>query len=238
MVFRIRSHIARVAVAVAFIGVVSSGVLMAFVDDRPAAEKAESWAAAEVKAGRLPVRYDDVITLPSAQRRAVFANMSPEQKSELWKAQLRRFVAENRLSTQQLDFVNRFVALLTPAAYTPGTQERERAQDAMGPMCKEKVDLFTKEQRRAFTTIGPKSDESGDGFLVAFVRTAKQLFEPQSAVAGAAHSLCQCTSSFCESNCTESFPGTTCAQVSCTTNDQGCGCGNLFNCDWQCVPPD
>lgn len=83
--------------------------------------KAPSFAASEATAARkwvarnkarLPDRYDDLVAYPMAHRRAIYAELSPKVRSELWTQQLRRYrLAHPRLSAAQARVVDQAARL-------------------------------------------------------------------------------------------------------------------------------
>lgn len=84
-----RARFLRLAggVAVAATVLVKSGT-PAFAQGKDAAA-ADAWVTAH--AGRLPDRYDDVVKLPLAHRRAVHAALPPAARSRLWVEHIDRF---------------------------------------------------------------------------------------------------------------------------------------------------
>src|SRR4029453_1206815 len=69
------------------------------LDGRPACVKAEDWVRAH--SGDLPTLYDQLASYPMSHRRAIFGNLAPEARADLWREQLSRFQAERDLTLEQ-----------------------------------------------------------------------------------------------------------------------------------------
>jgi len=234
---------ARGTVSALFIGVVSTTALMAFVDTRPADMKAAEWAAAAEEANRLPTSYDEFVALSFARRDAAMERMSADQKSALWREHMRRFEADNVLTAEQKVIVQRNAALLTPEAYGPESPAKDAIRKQVLEICKILPTLFSPEQIAAFKHVGPPAGPNEEPIVVKVVRGFEQALGPGFLRAGSTLIPdCDCTDSFCGSDCNEKYPGSgkVCKDVAdnaCTRVFDNCGCDQVFTCTDHCELP-
>jgi hypothetical protein len=74
------------------------------------------------------IDYDTFCKLSDVQaRRAAFVAATPDNKAELARTQVERWRDANKagMTPQQVELLSEMVALITPAAYTPGTGQDE-----------------------------------------------------------------------------------------------------------------
>jgi hypothetical protein len=121
------------------------------LDGRPACVQAEEWVRAH--SGELPTLYDQLISYPMSHRRAIFGNLTPETRADLWREQLSRFQAERQLTAEQQQFVEwckrDVVVAENYRSGGPGNDVARKASDTI-------VALFADyEDRRVFVQLGP-----------------------------------------------------------------------------------
>jgi hypothetical protein len=126
-------------------------LLPGILDSRAACVQAEEWVRAH--SGDLPTLYDQLASYPMSHRRAIFANLAPEARADLWREQLSRFQAERDLTLEQQEFVERCKRdVVTADNYRRGGPPK----DVLKTMSDRIVALFAEyEDRRIFVQLGP-----------------------------------------------------------------------------------
>jgi hypothetical protein len=124
-----------------------------------ATESAEAVAWLRANPGRLPERYDDFAQFTVAYRQAIFGELAPRVRRDLWTEHLRRYAAARPpLSPQQLQVIERAEQVLGDEATFAG---RSAAVDGrLGELRDAAIEAFGREEaRRLIATLGP--DERG-----------------------------------------------------------------------------
>jgi hypothetical protein len=126
-------------------------LLSDILDSRPACVRAEEWVRAH--SGSLPTLYDQLASYPMSHRRAIFGNLAPEVRADLWQEQLSRFQAERDLTPDQQEFVE----WCKREAVTPDNYRRGGlGEEVLKTTADRIVALFTEyEDRRLFVQLGP-----------------------------------------------------------------------------------
>lgn len=116
-----------------------------------AAEWTDTLSADEVRAAA-----SDIDGYPVVYRRAIMGRLDPQDRAEVWRGHVQKFLARERtLSPAQIEVLQRALELLTPEAFTPPlaadlreaiTSTFEDAVDVLGP----------KTATELFVTLGPK----------------------------------------------------------------------------------
>lgn len=195
--------------------IVQVGAGIAVVTGLMFADRAPAAAWVEANRDRLPTRYDDVIAHPMDVRKAVYAEMSPQQRSQAWVDHLNAYRGGHPdLSAAQNKVVDDAVAVAATQAVfgqTRGPDVTRRLQDVRQAA----IEAFGRNEAAALlATLGPAQDVPPD--------------DPEPRVRG-------CTCSTADDWCTNA---THCEDKPeedwCQEND---GCGNLWleDCVGLCV---
>jgi len=199
-------------------------VLPGLLSETTRSQRAGDWVA--VHAGSLPQTLDELDQYPLALRRAIFTASSPELQSSFWREQLQRIIEDRKatLSTQQRQFLERAIAVLSKEAYASRRLGLKPSKD-VETLCAEAKALFPGEAV-LFSQLGSKSVTSR--FTAFGYRTIEWA---RSAIAVHAFGRegiipdCDCSvGSWC-----------TCSQCHndyyCHVVDSGCGCFWVYECD-------
>ncbi|MFF3755239.1 bacteriocin fulvocin C-related protein [Streptomyces sp. NPDC002018] len=196
---------------VAGAGLVLAGRTPAVAEDR-ACVSARKWV--RDNKGNLPREYDNFITHPMAVRRAVFAELDPQDRSDLWVEHINRYRAVHpNLSRQCGSVLDEALALLS----VPSTFAVESGR---GAAALQRLDALTTEAQQAFGpleagrllfTLGP--DDRADT-AVAAAGCDCNYDQPWCGLFGA--------------------PGGICMYGGCSGSSSGCGAGWSKPCDGDC----
>lgn len=223
----------RVLASVLLILVIGGAIgLLAAVDDRPASERARDWA---ISAGEnLPLTVGELAALPAEYRMAAFAEMTPAEKSALFREQIEPLTRVGSATQRQLAV--EISLALAPDAYTP--EGRAAAQALLAPLCKQIRTVMDKRDWPLFGSIAPGRDPEksfGD-----FLRAAKRSLISLPLLASGdstPRSECECSiGSGCQIPCI-SDGGKVCQASGCSTPPwyrNFCGCGLIWDCDGTC----
>jgi len=114
------------------------------LDDRTECEQAKEWVASHA----LPTTLDALTALPDLYQRAVFAALTPELKSTIFRERIRSWTAGRSLSDRQREVLEAVVTFASPANYQeqrrPGAALLVQIDDAFSPL----------DARDAFTSLG------------------------------------------------------------------------------------
>jgi hypothetical protein len=121
------------------------------LDSGPLCVQAEAWVAAH--GNDLPKLYDQLVSFPMSHRRAIFGNLAPESRANLWQEQLSRFVTQRTLSTDQRDFIGwSRTEVVTADNYRRGGP----GHDVLVEAARRIEELFPDDDdRRVFVRLGP-----------------------------------------------------------------------------------
>jgi len=198
--------------------VVLAGIGAVNLDKRTERERAGAWADSHVTA--LPKSLAQLAAYPEDYRKAIFHAMPAADKSRLWREQLQVVLDRETLNNEQRTFIEKTMALATPASFEPNQPTPE--------VCPDIARLFTDPDMRAkVTKLGSFTPPARSAWST--VATVSQTLHR--AVGLNARSLnCDCRGlGLCECGLTEACTqGGGCNQ----TND--CGCIWSGTCDKYC----
>jgi hypothetical protein len=203
---------------VAVLVVVLAGIGAVNLDRRTERERAGAWADSHVSA--LPKSLAQLAAYPEDYRKAIFHAMPAADKSRLWREQLQVVLDREKLNNEQRTFIEKTMALATPASFEPNQPTPE--------VCPDIARLFTDPDMRAKVTK-----------LGSFTPPARSAWSTIAAVSQTVHRAvglnarqlnCDCRGlGLCECGLTEAcITGDGCSQ----TND--CGCIWSGTCDKYC----
>jgi hypothetical protein len=110
----------------------------------------QAWAQANKE--RLPTSYEGFAQYSLAQRRAIYDLRSVEQRSELWKTHLNRYLdSHQEMSPTQTEVVRKAIAAISPDLFA-GDDGRARIDDLMKSA---KAVLSEEQSHEIFGTLGP-----------------------------------------------------------------------------------
>ena len=206
---------------------VTASVAASAVDTRPATVRASSLFSSNPSA--VPSTLEEFSRMPYEFRKEATRHLSPELKSELWRAQLRKFAAERDLTKPQQEFISSVIANLTP--YKPGGRPAHN-QAVLASLCAVAPTVFSKEDLQQFGMLGGPRSMEADSVFRKLTRTVKGAFGFIWTEVDASLTPCACTSSWCQDcrNDEQCLDETGCSHV-----PDNCGCWQAFNCDDQCV---
>ncbi|MFZ0387929.1 MAG: bacteriocin fulvocin C-related protein [Solirubrobacteraceae bacterium] len=179
----------------------------------PAEHRASAdWVAA--RRGRLPERYDDVVALPLAYRKAIYRASTPEVRSRLWSEQLTRFRVRDTRAPAEVAAVDSVLAFVADAtAFDFERRDHARVQAELQRLKIQTIHaLGTDRARRLIATLGPEQPAA---------------VTPDATVPGC---NCNITDSWCDDRCI--------GAPFCICGAYCCDCGTLWGaeCNGQCVP--
>lgn len=148
-------------------------LLPEILDRRPACVQAQEWVAAHKDA--LPRLYDELASYPMSHRRAIFSNLPPETRADLWRENLSRFESRRELTADQNAFVQRAKEeLITAENYRRGGPEAHQLRQAAARI----TELFLDDaDRRVFVRLGPDEAQlsSFEGARLSFASRIRAL---------------------------------------------------------------
>lgn len=219
---------------VSFVLVVSAVIgLVAAVDDRPARERARDWAVALGEG--VPDTVKELASFTPEYRMAAFAEMTPAERSTLFREQIGPLT--RRGTTTQRQLASHIYSVLAPEAYTD--EGRKAAQAQLAPLCKQIRTVFDKKDWLLFSSIAPGSDPRAS--FGDLLRSAKRSLVSLPVLAvvhpSASRAECECSiGSGCQIACILDG-GRVCQASGCSTPpwySNFCGCGLIWDCDGTC----
>ena len=94
-------------------------------------------------------KYQEAVSSPKMTvRRKFFRESTPENRSEIWKAQMAYYLATKELNKNQQEFILKVISLTTPETFTfPSKkgEEKSNARKSFEALEEEALKLFTKE---------------------------------------------------------------------------------------------
>ena len=140
---RISSRSGRAIAAV--LVVVFAGIGVVNMDQRTERERAGAWADSHASA--LPKTLAQLAAYPEDYRKAIFHAMPPAEKSRMWREQLQVVLDRETLNNEQRTFIEKTIALATPASFEPNQPTPE--------VCADIATLFTDpDLREKVTKLG------------------------------------------------------------------------------------
>jgi hypothetical protein len=166
----------------------------------------------EANSDRLPAEYDEFVLYSMAYRRAIFSELTPEQKSRLWREHFDRYLASHpHLTAEQVEAIQQAIALASPATYAAQAGGEEGAGEAFNQLKRDVVAAFGKDESRLlFATLGPVESRYADSNTMAVI-------------------WCNCSiyDDWCWGSCIKTSPS------SCVIKP-GCGFLGFSTCNGQC----
>lgn len=171
----------------------------------------QAWV--EANSGRLPVKYDEFVLYPMTYRRAIFGELTPEQKSRFWSEHLGRYLASHpHLTAEQVEVIQQAIALATPATYAAQAAGEEGVEQASNQLKRDVVAAFGKDKSRLlFATLGPVESRHADSNTTTL-------------------NWCECYTwdDWCDTACFTTRP------ARCINTAWGCGFLGFSPCNGQC----
>jgi len=127
---------------VALLVVVLAGVGAVNLDKRTERERAGAWANSHASA--LPKTLAQLAAYPEDYRKAIFKAMPAADKSRMWREQLQVVLDRETLNNEQRTFIEKTIALATPASFEPNQPTPE--------VCPDIARLFTNPDLKAKVT--------------------------------------------------------------------------------------
>jgi hypothetical protein len=125
-------------------------------------DPARSWAKAN--SDRLPQTYDDFVGYSMTYRRAIYTEISPTVRSQLWVEQLNRYrIAHSQLSTDQATAIDQAITILSEeSTFTVEPANRSDLDRAIQQHKELSLLAFSQnEARDLFMILGPADNLSG-----------------------------------------------------------------------------
>lgn len=121
-------------------------------------QEIRSWVRAHE--GALPRDYEGISQFPLAYRRVIFGVLTPEEKSEVWRAHLEAYLATHAdLTATQLDLLREAVDFVSSDLFATSRQDKRWArevQPALAEFARRAKEAFGPAQaREIFEQIGP-----------------------------------------------------------------------------------
>lgn len=121
--------------------------------------KARAWVAAN--RNRLPQTYDDIVGYSMAYRRAIYTELSPTVRSQLWVEQLNRYRIEHpQLSADQATAIDRAVTILaSESTFAVEPADRSDLDQKIEEHKELAIGAFGRDEAHdLFATLGPADD--------------------------------------------------------------------------------
>lgn len=218
-------HVRRGAV----VAVVASVVLLAaLVSSTPP----EPRLGPGLSASRL---FDALRELPPQERRAALVRLSPDDRSEVWRIHLRRWMSPRAgLSPSEAAVVREVYNLVVPDLY----RRNQRLLAQLAQVCSRSKMVFADRDVRAAALVnfgglpGEMPVISKSKATLSVLDRLSAAFAP---VAIADVFTCNCNYTLGGCKC-EKYPGCECFSARCTPPNptQQCGCATAFDCDGFC----
>jgi hypothetical protein len=192
-------------------------VFSLMTDGRSTRERAAAWAADHATV--LPQTLEDLAAYPLDYQRAILKALPAEQKSQLWRTQLRQLLSDRpNLSVDQRAFVEYAIDLASPEAF---------AAENPPDLCERIAGLFPNpDDRRYFRQVASAATPEF-GWRPTFVTLAEGV--RSSLVARARQEDCTCRGlGACECPLLDA-----CVNADCETNED-CGCIFALECNRIC----
>ena len=202
----------------AFLVVVLAGIGAVNLDHRTERERAGVWAKSHASA--LPKSLAQLAAYPEDYRKAIFKAMPAADKSRMWREQLQVVLDRETLNNEQRTFIEKTMALATPASFEPNQPTPE--------VCPDIARLFTDPDLRAkVTKLGTVTPPSRT--LWSTIANASQTIH-QTVGLNARGFKCDCRGlGLCECGLTEA-----CISTGGCEQTEDCGCIWSGTCDKYC----
>ena len=209
-----RSVAAVLVVALAGIGAVN-------LDRRTESERAGAWAKSHARA--LPKTLAQLAAYPEDYRKAIFTAMPAADKSRMWREQLQIVLDRETLDNGQRTFLEKTIALATPASFEPNQPTPE--------VCPDIARLFTNPDLRAKVTKLGSFAPPSRGVWSTVANVTQTIHR---AVGLNARQInCDCRGlGLCECGLTEA-----CTAAGGCNRTENCGCIWSGTCDKYCEAP-
>lgn len=196
--------------------VLLAGVGAVNLDQRSDRDRAGAWADSHKSA--LPKTLAQLAAYPEDYRKAIFHAMPAADKSRMWREQLQTVLDRETLNNEQRTFIEKTIALATPASFEPNQPTPE--------VCPDIARLFTDpDLRDKVTKLGAVAPPSRT--VWSTVATASQTMH-RAVGLNARRMKCECRGlGLCECGLTEACVGT------CEAT-QDCGCIWSGTCTGYC----
>jgi len=197
------------------------------------ASRARDWAT--VHASTMPKTLDGFAAFPAAYRLAAFRQLSPADRSMLWREQLQRVATDATLTPAQARFVTEFRSALSPdlyREYQPG--QEPAALVAARDLCASVSSLgFSEVQKRALRELGYEGTtlraQSFQSLTINVLEALHDAVTLRATSRSSTYEICDCVHpSFCDSGCS--------TNTGCMNFPFGCGCGGIWICNGQRTP--
>jgi hypothetical protein len=202
------------------LGIMLTGVtVFALTADRsPIGDRATAWAVGH--SSSLPQTLEELAAYPPVYRREIVKALPPETKSALWRAQLRRFVADRpNLTVGQREFMSYAIDVASPEAFAPGANPPE--------LCERIAKMFPNAEDRAQFRLIAEGVAPTFAWRPAVITLTERVRERVFASAQAEE--CNCRGlGLCECSLLEG-----CSPLDCTPADN-CGCVFVGSCNRVC----
>ncbi|MBZ4410297.1 bacteriocin fulvocin C-related protein [Myxococcus sp. XM-1-1-1] len=186
-----------------------SGIALLLPTQAKAQECIEAQAWVEAHAKQLPTQYDEFARFSLAYRKAIFAKLSPEAQSNLWKQHYQQYLETHpNLDKAQVEFIQKLLGVFTPSLFAQGSSVSTVGAD-LARIKEQATSLFGQtEATLLLATLGPQ--------------------EQASAAGNKANCSCSTASDYCPilTFCTT---GTACSYT-----PTGCGTGWVYACNGDC----
>lgn len=200
-------------------------------------ERASAWV--EANATRLPQARRDIAAFPAAYQKAIFANLTKEQKAALWRERLAELRTNGDYSDRQRELVDRALALISPVIYDRTSRQevpstvRELETAFKGAFTKSQLVAFTRltdsgQVRHQYSSLLVGAREWALAHLVANAQEAPESIR---------WCVCSISSEIDDWACWATGGAGVCIgghSPRCTPSPFGCGFEQIFPCDGLC----
>jgi hypothetical protein len=161
------------------------------LDLRRPCERGTDWAKRH--ADSLPTSAAQLAAFPESIRRAIFAQLSPATMASMWREQISNFVNTRKLSTEQVEILNRIREHIVPLAYSHATtQEAQTARSVLSELTRRATGILTPQDERVLSeltyAVPPKAS-----FTSVRFRIVENIRNHGTAVASEAIQWCECS---------------------------------------------
>ncbi|HEX8073234.1 MAG TPA: bacteriocin fulvocin C-related protein [Pyrinomonadaceae bacterium] len=219
----------RKNIVVLFVALVM-GVNLTYVFTTPLAQtgtEPQAQSKIEREAAKL---YGSLNSLSLSERRALFNDLTPEFKAEVWKTHLRVYLTSHpELNEKQREVVLSAIALITPRLYTFAEDSPEWQKNVDEPLrglSQRFLEVFSRETAQPLLTVLGEAAAQEESSPVLIKKPALT-FKPTSH--GVVNGDCSCStrSDWCsgESECLKS---------ACSESSWGCGTFGVYSCNGEC----
>jgi hypothetical protein len=201
--------------------------------DRPLCVQIDAWM--DSNPAKVPRSYETLITFPSTWRGRLYASLSAEEKSGIWRTHLSIVRQRVMLTDAQRTFLDRLRDELTPAFI----QERPVAR--IQGLIVESDRLFEPAQtHELFYSVGPASVPSGTDAVWRQLQSPIAMaarYVNMEVVVSAQEKPCNCSAAhgFCNPYCPTCYQEYCCGNA-CRETVEGCGWLWMEPCTGRCYP--